>query len=122
MAGWSIERGAASAAGRSSGTACGPFAWCVATSGPVQGDVTAQTRATLERLDKTMAAHGTDKTRILSATVYVASMADKPAMDAVWTAWIGPDPAHWPQRACVQVGLEGHTLVEVAVVALRRGA
>ncbi len=46
-------------------------------------------------------------------------MDDKSKMDAVWKAWIGEDPKHWPQRACLGVVLEGNVLIEVTVAAVR---
>ena len=63
---------------------------------------------------------GSDKTKILSAQVYIANMQDKPKMDEVWKEWIGKDPNNWPQRACLGVDLEGNVLIEVTVTAVRK--
>ena len=54
----------------------------------------------------------------LSATVYVTDITRKAEMDKVWCDWIGAE-ANWPQRACIQVGLAGSTLVEITLVAAR---
>lgn len=47
-------------------------------------------------------------------------MPDKPKMDKVWCEWLGENPEHWPQRACLGVALEGDVLIEVTVTAVRR--
>jgi len=60
-------------------------------------DVTVQARAALAEVDRLLAAAGTDKSRILSTTIWLADMADFAAMNAVWEAWV--DPANPPARA-----------------------
>jgi len=47
-------------------------------------------------------------------------MADKQKMDTVWKTWLGANPEHWPQRACLAVNLEGDVLIEVTVTAVRK--
>ena len=47
-------------------------------------------------------------------------MATKPEMDEVWNAWIGPNPDHWPQRACVGAALADGCLVEIILLAAKR--
>ena len=103
--------------GRNAGTRHNGFAWAVATDRGRAPDVHAQTVAALAEIDRVLAELGTDRTRLLSATVYLPSIALKQEMDRAWCAWIGDDPAHWPQRACVEAGLAGDTLVEIAVLA-----
>ena len=44
-------------------------------------------------------------------------MGTKTRFDAVWNPWIGPDPAHWPQRACVGAVLAGECQVEIILLA-----
>ena len=119
MAEETIRRVPGGAAGRSTATAWRDLAWAVATAAAAGPDAYAQTRATLAKIDAALAACGTDKTRLLTATVYITRMEHKAAMDRAWTEWIGPDPAHWPQRACVGAALEGDTLVEIVVAAAR---
>ncbi|MFW1410951.1 Rid family hydrolase, partial [Vibrio parahaemolyticus] len=63
---------------------------------------------------------GSNKTQIVSAQVFIANMLDKPKMDNVWCEWLGENPEHWPQRACLGVTLEGDVLIEVTVTAVRR--
>lgn len=76
-----------------------------------------QTREVLERIDDLLAAGGTDKTRLLSVTVYLPHIRDYEAMNRVWDAWV--DPAHKPARATVEARLAIESLrVEMSAVAL----
>ena len=60
---------------------------------------------------------GTDKTRILSATVYLADIGRKEEMNEAWMAWIDAD--NLPTRTAVGVALTPGTLVEITVSAAR---
>ena len=111
-----IERWKGDARGRSRATAWRDLVFTVAAApGPT---VAEQTRASLAQISANLAEAGTDRTRLLSATVYLADIANKVQMDAEWCEWIG-DSANWPQRACVQADLAPGTLVEITVVAAR---
>ncbi|OAI47003.1 hypothetical protein AYO44_10370 [Planctomycetaceae bacterium SCGC AG-212-F19] len=112
-----IERFRGNAAGRSRAVAFDSLVFTVATA-PGSTSVQEQTRQVLARIEANLADAGSDKTRLLSATVYLADIASKTAMDEVWNEWIGPE--NWPQRACVQVGLAPNTLVEITMIAARR--
>lgn len=114
---FSINRVPGGATGRSSGSAAGGFAWAVATSDDPVADMHAQTVNALARIDEILAGLGTDKTRLLNATVYVDRMQWKAEMDRAWCAWIGDDPQNWPQRACIEARLHGYDLVEIVVIA-----
>jgi enamine deaminase RidA (YjgF/YER057c/UK114 family) len=59
--------------------------------------VTAQTKAVLASIEKLLAEVGSDKSKLLSATIWLADMADFPEMNAVWDAWI--DGRDAPARA-----------------------
>ncbi len=59
--------------------------------------VTEQTKAILAQVDDLLARCGSDKTRILSATIWLASMDDFAEMNAVWDGWVAP--GHTPARA-----------------------
>lgn len=92
----------------------------VYTAGQVASDASAdmagQTRQILDGLDRLLAEAGTDKSQLLSATIWITDMADFAAMNAVWDAWVAP--GHTPGRACVQAQLARPELkVEIAVVA-----
>ena len=51
-------------------------------------DVAEQTRQILAAIDKLLAEAGTDKTRLLSATIYLADISTFAEMNAVWDAWV----------------------------------
>tara|TARA_R110002072_G_scaffold43737_4_gene122708 strand:+ start:780 stop:1034 length:255 start_codon:yes stop_codon:yes gene_type:complete len=50
------------------------------------GDIKAQTADVLERLDATLAEMGTDKSKLLSVTIYMADMGEFSGMNEVWDA------------------------------------
>jgi enamine deaminase RidA (YjgF/YER057c/UK114 family) len=79
-------------------------------------DVTGQTRQVLSSIDRLLAAAGTDKTRILAATVYLADIGTFAAMNAAWDAWVAP--GHAPARATVEAKLAAPAYrVEIVVTA-----
>jgi enamine deaminase RidA (YjgF/YER057c/UK114 family) len=82
------------------------------------GDVRGQTEAILQRIDARLAEAGTDKSRLLSATIWLADISAFEAMNAVWDAWV--DHANPPARATVEARLASPDyLVEIAVIAAR---
>lgn len=89
--------------------------YTVATSPVKSASMEEQTREALKQLDTHLAEAGTDKSRLLSVTVYIANMAWKPEMNRVWDAWA--DRANPPQRACIGATLEGEDLIELVAVA-----
>jgi enamine deaminase RidA (YjgF/YER057c/UK114 family) len=113
-----IRRIHGQAKGRSSGTATAGFAWAVATSESASTDLYEQTVSALSKIDGILAEMGTDKSQAVTATVYITDMAQKEEMDRAWCEWIGDNPDHWPQRACVETGLHGGDLVEVVLMAV----
>ena len=75
-----------------------------------------QTEEILAKIDALLKLSGSDKSRLLSAVVYVADMRVKPGMDEAWMAWI--DPKNPPARATVETRLgSADTLVEIMVTA-----
>jgi enamine deaminase RidA (YjgF/YER057c/UK114 family) len=80
------------------------------------GSITDQTKHCLERIDRLLAIAGSDKTKILQTTVWLADIVDFGAMNAVWEAWA--HPKHLPSRSTCQVKLvEPRFKVEITVVA-----
>ncbi|MEM5580827.1 RidA family protein [Roseibium sp. AS2] len=81
------------------------------------GDTTAdQTRTILERIEALLERSGSNKSRILQATIWLASMNDFAEMNAVWDAWV--DPANPPARACGESRLATPDYtVEIIIVA-----
>jgi len=83
-------------------------------SAPVKG----QTEQILKKIDAALATAGSDKSKLLSATVWLANMGSFDEMNAAWDAWV--DPANTPARATVEARLAApRYLVEIAVVAAR---
>jgi enamine deaminase RidA (YjgF/YER057c/UK114 family) len=81
-------------------------------------DVTGQTRQILAAIDALLAEAGTDKTRILSATIYLADIGTFAQMNLAWDAWVAP--GHTPARATVEAKLAAPQYkVEIQVVAAR---
>lgn len=75
-----------------------------------------QTRVILERIDKLLAEAGTDKSKLLTATIWLADMRDFEEMNAVWDEWTAPEAA--PARACIEARLATPKfVVEIGVVA-----
>jgi enamine deaminase RidA (YjgF/YER057c/UK114 family) len=116
---WPITRVAGSARGRSSGTGFASLAWAVATSDDTSLNLAEQARRSFAKIDRVLGELGTDKRYLLSVTVYLTDLREKPAFDREWLAWVGDDARYWPQRACVQAALAGGALVEIAVVAAK---
>ena len=114
-----IERVRGTAIGRNKSSAYKDLVWTVATASDEHLDLTAQTKQTLEMIEKSLNELGSGKSQIVSAQVFIADIADKPVMDKVWNEWIGSDPDNWPQRACLGVELEGNYLIEVVVTAVK---
>jgi enamine deaminase RidA (YjgF/YER057c/UK114 family) len=114
-----IQRHPGQAQGRCRAVAWNGLVFAVATAPEKTSSVSDQTRQTLAEIDRHLTDAGSDRSRLLSATVYVSDMAHKAEMDAVWCQWLGSG-GEWPQRACVQAGLAPGTLVEITVVAAGR--
>jgi len=77
-----------------------------------------QTREILATVDRLLAEAGSDRTRILSATIYLADIGTFAEMNAEWDAWI---PAgHTPARATVEAKLAAPAYtVEIACIAAK---
>jgi enamine deaminase RidA (YjgF/YER057c/UK114 family) len=80
-------------------------------------DVGGQTRQVLGKIDKFLAAAGTDKTRLLSAQVWLRDIRrDFAGMNEVWDDWVASDAA--PARATAQCEMASpEILVEIIVIA-----
>lgn len=80
--------------------------------------VTEQTNEILTTIDNYLAQAGTDKTKLLSATIYITDMANFAEMNAVWDAWVSP--GNTPARATVEAKLAAPDYkVEIMVVAAK---
>lgn len=91
-------------------------------SGAVADDKTLpmkeQTEQVLAKIDSDLAEAGSDKSHVLSATVYLADIDRKEEMNEAWMAWM--DPGNMPCRTAVGAALTPGTLVEITVCAVRR--
>ena len=80
--------------------------------------VTAQTQEILEKIESLLEQAGSDKTQILSATIWMASMDSFAEMNAVWDAWV-PE-GHAPARATGESALATpEHLVEILIIAAK---
>lgn len=85
-------------------------------AGDPSADVRGQTEQVLKKIDDLLAAVGSSKARLLSATVWLANISTFNEMNAAWDAWV--DPASAPARATVEARLASPKyLVEIAVIA-----
>jgi enamine deaminase RidA (YjgF/YER057c/UK114 family) len=79
-------------------------------------DITGQAHSVLAQIDALLASIGSDKTQILSATIYLPDIGDFAAMNAVWDAWV--PQGHTPARATVEAKLASPAYkIEIQVVA-----
>ena len=91
-------------------------------AGQVDGDASPtagqQTKRILERIDRLLATAGTDKSKLLTATIWLSDMRFFSEMNEVWDAWVSP--GNTPARACVEAKLAATKfLVEIGVTAER---
>jgi enamine deaminase RidA (YjgF/YER057c/UK114 family) len=84
---------------------------------PVTPSMYEQSVKALMRIDESLKLCGTDKSRILSAIVYITDMSRKNEMNRAWDEWV--DPANPPMRACIGVELETPHIVEIVVTAVK---
>jgi enamine deaminase RidA (YjgF/YER057c/UK114 family) len=85
---------------------------------PAGKSVTEQTRDILAQIDARLAEAGSDKSRLLSASIWITDMATFAEMNAVWDAWVVE--GHTPARATVEAKLATPDYkVEIAVIAAR---
>jgi enamine deaminase RidA (YjgF/YER057c/UK114 family) len=80
--------------------------------------VTKQTQEILSIIDRHLAEAGTDKSKLLSTTIYITDMKNFAEMNAVWDAWVSP--GNTPARATVEVKLAAPQFhVEIMVIAAK---
>jgi len=80
--------------------------------------VTEQTKEILATIDKYLAQSGSDKSKLLTATIYITDMGKFAEMNSVWDAWVSP--GNTPARATVEAKLAAPDYsVEIMVVAAK---
>lgn len=87
----------------------------------LSGDIRQQTRDTLASIERLLIEAGSDKSRLLSATIHLRDIdADYAGMNEVWDAWLSPGSA--PARTTVQALMYSPEVrVEITVVAALAG-
>ncbi|BBK38640.1 hypothetical protein STAQ_37180 [Allostella sp. ATCC 35155] len=78
--------------------------------------VAGQTEQVLKKIDAILAEAGSDKSKLLSANIWLPDIATFHEMNKVWDAWVSP--GNTPARATVEAKLATPQLrVEIAVIA-----
>lgn len=84
----------------------------------LQAGIEDQARSALARLDAALQLAGSDRSKVLSATIYLVNMDDKPGMNTVWQEHFAP--GELPARATVAVAdLGPGVLIEISATAAR---
>ena len=82
----------------------------------LEKDIKGQTKEVLDEIDRLLGKCGSNKSKVLSATIWVTDIRNRAPMNEVWTAWV--DKANLPARACVEAKLaDPRALVEIMVIA-----
>lgn len=81
-------------------------------------DVKGQTQQILGEIERLLARCGSNKSKVLCATIWVTDIRNRAPMNEVWSAWV--DAKNLPARACVEAKLaDPRALVEIMAVAGR---
>ena len=103
---------------RSRATATDDLVFTVAVApDPVTPSVYEQSVKVLARIDESLALCGTDKSSVLTATIYLADITQKAEFNRAWDEWVDADNP--PMRACIGVALEPPHVVEIVVTAAK---
>lgn len=90
----------------------------IVANDPKGKSVTDQTKDIVAQIDGYLKQAGTDKSKLLSANIWITDMANFAEMNAVWDAWVSP--GNTPARATVEAGLATPDYkVEIMVVAAK---
>jgi enamine deaminase RidA (YjgF/YER057c/UK114 family) len=90
----------------------------IVADSPKDKSMAEQTKSILSQIDGFLAMAGTNKTKLLSANIWITDMAHFAEMNTVWDAWVSPGNA--PARATVEAKLASPDYkVEIMVVAAR---
>ena len=82
-------------------------------------DIEGQTRDVLATIEQLLASANTDKSRLLSAQLFLKDLSDFPAVNAIWVDWLNGSVA--PSRATIQADLVNpNWLIEIAVIAAQK--
>lgn len=88
------------------------------TADDAKADVKGQTKQILDKVDKFLAEAGTDKSKVLSANIWLTDISTWSQMNEAWDAWVSP--GNTPARATVEAALAAPGLkVEIMVQAAK---
>lgn len=88
------------------------------TAADTAQDIKGQTAQILERIDHYLREAGSDKSKLLTANLWIKDMAMFRDMNSVWNEWV--DPQNPPARACVRADMaRPEVLVEIMIVAAK---
>jgi enamine deaminase RidA (YjgF/YER057c/UK114 family) len=81
-------------------------------------DAKGQAQQILKEIDRLLGLCGTNKSNVVSATIWVSDIRHREAMNEAWNAWTGGK--NLPARACIEAKLaDPRMLVEISVVAVK---
>ena len=81
-------------------------------------DVKGQTEEVLAEIDRLLKLSGTDKTKVVTASIWLTDIRNRETMNEAWNAWTGGN--NLPARACVEAKLaDPRMLVEIQVTAAK---
>ena len=90
----------------------------IVADNPKGKSVTEQAKDIVGQIDRLLAKAGSDKSKLLSANIWITDMANFAEMNAVWDAWVVP--GHTPARATVEAKLAAPDYkLEIMVVAAK---
>ncbi len=82
----------------------------------ISQDVKGQTTQVLKELDRLLKLAGTDKSKVISATIWLTDIRLRDSMNEAWNAWTGGQ--NLPGRACIEAKLaDPRMLVEIMLIA-----
>ncbi len=83
-----------------------------------KADAQGQAEQILAEIDRLLGLCGTDKTKVISATIWVSDIRHRDKMNIAWNAWTGGQ--NLPGRACIEAKLaDPNLLVEISVIAAK---
>ena len=104
---------------RSWGSAYKDLVWAIGMSDDLSLPPKEQILRAFDNLDKVLMEAGTDKEKLISVTVMLGNIENKPMMDEIWSDWIGTNPENWPERSCFGVSLHAGNCIEIRTIAVR---
>lgn len=81
-------------------------------------DAKGQAAQILATIDRLLSVCGSNKSKVLTATIWVSDIRNRPLMNEAWNAWT--EGKNLPARACVESKMaDPNCLVEIQVVAAK---